>query len=129
DGADGLPGVNPNDSAHFASWGLPSTLPDPYLHLSNQILNFFYPPGATITTQSAGMNLYFSPENIKDFLDKYTHFHVHFPLLHTPTFRILQAYTGLLAGMCCIGACYSVRVSASHVREMMDFLKVALERD
>ena len=129
EGTDGLPGVNPNDPVFFTPWGLPPSLQEPYVHLSNQIMSFFYPPGSLITNQTAGVNIYFSPDNIKDFLDKYTHFHVHFPLLHTPTVRILEAYTGLLAGMCCIGACYSDRVSASHVREMMDFLKTALERD
>jgi hypothetical protein len=126
---DGLPGAHSADSDFLGTWGLPPTLPDPYQQLSNQILNFFYPPGSLITSQTAGMSLYFCPENIKDFLDKYTHFHIHFPILHTPTFRILHAYTGLLAGMCCIGACYSDRVSASSVRDTTDLLRVALERD
>lgn len=112
-----------------SSWGVPSNLQNPYNRLSDQILYFFYPPNQAIDPTSAGMNLYFTPENIKDFVDKYTHFHVHTPLLHVATFKIMEAYTGLLAGMCCIGACYSDRVTASNVREMMDFLLVALERD
>lgn len=112
-----------------SSWGMPSSLQNPYHRLSDQILNFFYPPNQAIDPISAGMNLYFTPDNIKDFVNKYTHFHVHTPLLHVATFKIMEAYTGLLAGMCCIGACYSDRVTASNVREMMDFLLVALERD
>jgi hypothetical protein len=108
---------------------MPSHLQNPYNQISNQILDFFYPPNQAIDPTSAGMNLYFTPDNIKDFLDKYTHFHVHTPILHVATFKIMEAYTGLLAGMCCIGACYSDRVTASNVREMMDFLRVALERD
>ncbi|KAG7102664.1 hypothetical protein HYQ45_018717 [Verticillium longisporum] len=52
-----------------------------------------------------------------------------FPILHIATFNVAHSYTGLLAGMCCIGACYSDRVSADHVRQMMDFLRSALIRD
>ncbi|KAK8118969.1 respiratory supercomplex factor 1- mitochondrial [Apiospora kogelbergensis] len=123
----------PNDlndrSLFFSNWGTPPTVNDPYQHLSNQIQTFFYPPGTVVTSQTAGVNAYFSPTNIKDFLEKYTHFHVHFSFLHIPTFRILDAYTGLIAGMCCVGACYSDRVTPAQVRDMMNFVKVALERD
>ena len=125
----GTTAVNPGANLEYSSWGVPSTLQNPYSHLSNEILNFFYPPNQAIDPQMSGMNLYFSPDNIKEFLDQFTHFSVHVPLLHVPTFRIMEAYTGLLAGMCCIGACYSDRVDAAHVREMMDFLWDALERD
>ncbi|KAI5463308.1 fungal-specific transcription factor domain-containing protein [Mariannaea sp. PMI_226] len=111
------------------NWGIPSYLQNPYNQISDQILNFFYPPNQAIDPLSAGMNLYFSPDNIKDFLDKYTHFSIHVPILHVATFKITEAYTGLLAGMCCIGACYSDHVTPANVREMMDFLLVALERE
>lgn len=122
------PNGTPARSLFFANWGAPDAK-QTYQRLSNAITNFFYPPDVIISDQSASMNLYFSADNIKDFLEKFTHFHRHFAILHIPTFDILNAYTGLLASMCCIGACYSDRVSADHVRDMMDFLKVALERD
>lgn len=121
--------IGASASDPHANWGVPSHLQNPYNQISDQILNFFYPPNQAIDPQSAGMNLYFSPDNIKDFLDKYTHFNIHVPILHVATFKIIEAYTGLLAGMCCIGACYSDRVTPANVREMMDFLLVALERD
>lgn len=124
----GTTGNSSNDTL-AANWGMPSHLENPYNQLSDQILNFFYPPDQAIDPTLAGMNLYFTPDNIKDFLDKYTHFHIHTPLLHVSTLKITHAYTGLLAGMCCIGACYSDRVTPSNVREMMDFLRFALERD
>lgn len=115
-------------SLFFSNWDSPSTtVHDPYQHLSTQILHFLCPPGTS--TQTASLNAYLSPANTKDFLEKYTHFHVHFSFLHIPTFRIMDAYTGLLASMCCIGACYSDRLSPDQVRDMTNFLKVALERD
>jgi hypothetical protein len=76
---------------------------------------------------NSAMNLYFQADNIRDFLENYTHFHLHFSILHIPTFRIMEAYVGLIAGMCCIGACYSDGISAANIREVMNFLKAALE--
>jgi hypothetical protein len=131
--AAGLPGAAPNDmndrSLFFSNWGQTPTMYDPYQRLSTQILNFFYPAGTVANSQTDVMTEYFSPANIKEFLEKYTHFHCHFSFLHIPTFRIMEAYTGLLASMCCIGACYSDRVSPAQVRDLTNFVKIALERD
>lgn len=127
--ADGMLGRSnaTTDATPFTDWGLPSSDPDPYQQLSNRILNFLLPPGTVMNQSTAGVDLFFQPDNIKDFLDKYPHFHVHFSMLHIPTFRIMDAYVGLVAGMCCVGACYSDRVAAANVREVSDLLKTALE--
>lgn len=98
-----------------------------YRHLSNQIINFFYSPG--IASNHNDMDLYFSAENVQHFLSQYAHFHRHFAILHMPTFDAGKSFTGLLACMCCVGACYSDRLSPSHVRLITDFLKSALDRD
>lgn len=129
---DSKPGLTDDGAGvdlYHPSWGLLSNMQQPYDKLSDQILNFFFPAHEAIDPQMAGMNLYFSADNIKDFLTLYTHFHVHTPLVHVSTFRITEAYTGLLAAMCCIGACYSDCVESANVREMMDFIWTALERD
>ncbi|KAI0152214.1 fungal-specific transcription factor domain-containing protein [Hypoxylon sp. NC0597] len=129
----GMPGVASNDvndrSLFFSNWGMLPSTQDPYRQLSSQIHSFFHPPGTVTSSQTAGLNDFFSPVNIRNFLDSYIHFHVHFSFLHIPTFRIMEAYTGLIAAMCCIGACYSDRVASSNNREIMNFLKIALERD
>ncbi|OTB00090.1 hypothetical protein M426DRAFT_66584 [Hypoxylon sp. CI-4A] len=129
----GMPSTAPNDmndrSLFFSNWDMQPSTQDPFQQLSSQIHGFFHPPGTVASNQTAGLNNFFSPLNIKDFLDSYTHFHIHFPFLHIPTFRIMEAYTGLITAMCCVGACYSQRVSPSNVREIMNFLKIALERD
>ncbi|GAW25533.1 putative c2h2 transcription factor [Rosellinia necatrix] len=41
----------------------------------------------------------------------------------------MEAYSGLTAAMCCIGACYSDRVDPALVREVTTMLNIALERD
>ncbi|KHN98158.1 C2H2 transcription factor [Metarhizium album ARSEF 1941] len=118
-----------SDPVRYSMWGIPTNIQTPYSQLSNQILNFLYPPNEAIDPTLTGMNLYFSPDNTKDFVDQYTHFHEHVPILHPATFRVMEAHPGLAACMCCIGACYSNRVVLSDVQEMMRALWTAMERD
>lgn len=118
-----------SDTVVYSKWGIPSNTESPYSQLSSQILNFFYPPNEAIDPHLTGMNLHFSPDNIQDFIGQYDKFHDHAPLLHAPSFRIMEAHASLATSMCCIGACYSDRVEPSIVREMMDSLWVAMERD
>lgn len=118
-----------SDSVRYSLWGIPTNLQNPYTQLSNHILNFLYPPNEAIDPTLTGMNLYFSPENTKDFLDQYPRFQDHIPLMHPSTFRIMESHLGLAASMCCIGACYSTRVELPDVQQMMDALWTAMERD
>lgn len=113
----------------LSNWGLPANTDQPYDRLSDQILDFFFPAQQAIDPHLAGINLHFTPDNIKNFLTQFTHFHVHVPLIHVSTINITNAYIGLVATMCCIGACYSDRVRSNHVREMMDFTWTAVARD
>lgn len=125
--ADGVPGVNPTDSLFFANY-TPPTTPNPYVLLSDQILSF--QASGTVMPDQGRQQLiqdFFKPDNIKDFLDNYTHYNIHFPFLHIPSVRITEMNTGLLAGLCCIGACYSENVSLEHVRETMDLIREAFE--
>ena len=118
-----------SDAVVYSKWGIPSNAENPYSQLSSQILNFFYPPNEAIDPHLTGMNLHFSPDNIQDFIGQYDRFHDHAPLLHSPSFRIMEASTSLTTAICCIGACYSDRVEPSVVRDMMDSLWAAMERD
>ncbi len=124
----GIPGDNPTDSLHFPSWGVPSSYPDAYHQLSSKILGFLQSsPAAANTATSSFLDFYFHSENVRAFLENYTHFHAHLSILHIPTFRAMEAHVGLLAAMCCVGACYSDRIPAPNIREVMDLLKAALE--
>ncbi|KAK3369007.1 fungal-specific transcription factor domain-containing protein, partial [Lasiosphaeria ovina] len=124
----GVPGETPTDSNHFPSWGVPPTYPNSYQLLSRKIISFLSPQeAATNPAASNHISLFFQPGNIRNFLENYTHFHTHFSIFHIPTFKAMDVFVGLLAGMCCIGACYSDRVSSANVREIMDYLKAALE--
>ncbi|GAO16581.1 hypothetical protein UVI_02019810 [Ustilaginoidea virens] len=118
-----------SDPVRYSLWGLSPNTQTSSSQLSNQILNFLYPPNEAIDPTLTGMNPYFSPDNTKDFIDQYPHFHKHVPLVHPSTLQILEAHPGLTACMCCIGACYSKRVVLSDVRDMMEALWTAMERD
>jgi hypothetical protein len=92
--------------------------------LASRITNFvqtatsrsMYPPDFDIAS-------FFSPDNVREFLINYKHFHIHFPMLHLPTFCATDAYEGLLASLCCVGACYAKdRVSGDEVRRVAEVL-------
>lgn len=123
---DNIPG---DRSIFFGLWG-PPQMQDPFQKLSSEILAYLHSPSLPVDPSVGSfMTMFFSPENVKIFLDMYIHFHVHFPVLHIPTFRLHEAYTGLLAAMACIGACYAQSYSASQVREMTDVVYAALQRE
>jgi hypothetical protein len=118
--ADGVPGVDPTDSL-FLMNQLATSTHNPYVLLSNQILSYFQSTNSAFKNQDEQHLLedFFKPDNVKDFLDKYTNYNIHFPLIHVPSIHVTEMNNGLLAGLCCIGACYSSRVSPDHVREAM----------
>lgn len=125
--AGALPGTDSTSPVLFPDWGVPPSSQHPYQQLSSQILNFLTPPGSPLHPPATALNQFFQPDNIRDFLEGYAHFHVHWSMLHIPTFRIMETYVGLLACMCCLGACYSDHVTGANVREMIDYVRSALE--
>jgi hypothetical protein len=124
----GIPGDNTTDSFLFPSWGVPSSYPSPYHQLSTRILDFLHssPDGANVAGSSL-IDFYLHADNVRHFLENYTHFHAHLAILHIPTFRAMETHVGLLAAMCCVGACYSQQIPADNIRDIMDLLKAALE--
>lgn len=119
------PGVNnTSNNPTFPSWNLQN---DPLDEISNRLIYFCY-PNNQIIGRSNDIRKYLSAVNIKHFLDCFTSFQGHFPVIHTPTFRIADAFDGLLLGMICIGAVYSDQVEAAQVRDMMELAKSVIER-
>ncbi|KAI0971379.1 hypothetical protein F4678DRAFT_472402 [Xylaria arbuscula] len=129
-GTPGAPSTDGTDRPLFISnWEPQNSMQDGCEQLTTQIVNFFYPPSGYTSTKNNAIHLFFHPENIRIFLDSFIHFHFHFSFIHIPTFRIMEAYPGLTAAMCCVGACYSDRVDQGLVREVTTFLNTALERE
>ncbi|KAJ3552787.1 hypothetical protein NPX13_g11034 [Xylaria arbuscula] len=131
--SNGTPGAPPTDGPDrpffFANWEPQISMQDGCQQLSTQIVNFFYPSSTYMPSENNAIHAISHPENIRNFLDSFFNFHIHFSFIHIPTFRILEAYPGLITAMCCVGACYSDRVDQGLVREVTTFLSIALERD
>ncbi|KAK3987810.1 respiration factor 2 [Cladorrhinum sp. PSN332] len=116
---------NPGDAATyptvFPTWGISSpSYSNAYEQLSSKLIRFLDPQDTNVTS-------YLQPGYIQHFLDGYFHFHAHFPFLHVPTFRVLDAHVSLVAAMCCIGACYSHSIPAVQTRELMTLVSSAVE--
>jgi Fungal specific transcription factor domain len=112
-------------SSSIPSWNLQN---DPLEEISNRLIYFCFPNDRTIGRNN-DIRSFLSAGNIKHFLEHFTSFQGHFPILHIPTFRITEAFDGLLLGMICIGAVYSDRMTTHKVREIMEQCKAAIERN
>jgi hypothetical protein len=125
----GYPGSSHDvvSNSDYSQWSRHNT--DYYREISNQLIFFCFPQSGQITTRSTEMRAFLSADNIKHFLSEFSNFQTHFPLIHMPTFRVTEAWNGLLLAMICIGAVYSNRLAASQVREMMEFAKAMTERN
>ncbi|KAK1503902.1 uncharacterized protein CCOS01_16977, partial [Colletotrichum costaricense] len=117
------------DSLFFSTWNVPQSIEDPFALLSDRILSFLYSADSPITNERTSFNQYFSAGNVRTLLEKYTEVSVRWPILHTSAFCIVDAYTGLLVGMCCLGAHYSALIQPHHVRDLTNFLGSELARD
>ena len=111
-------------SSEYTKWNFQN---DHYQEISNRLILFCFPQNNQITPRSTEMRAFLSSSNVQHFLDQFSNFQVHFPIIHMPTFRITEAYDGLLLAMICVGAVYSNRLAATQVREMMEFAKVVIQ--
>ncbi|CZT03779.1 hypothetical protein WAI453_009041 [Rhynchosporium graminicola] len=118
-------GVPPQNNTNLSSWNLQN---DPLEEISSRLIVFCFPQNQIIG-RSNDVRKHLSGQNIKHFLELFTSFQGHFPVIHMPTFRIPDAFDGLLLAMVCIGAVYSDRASASQARDMMELSKSAIERN
>ncbi|KAI1321995.1 hypothetical protein F5Y16DRAFT_404947 [Xylariaceae sp. FL0255] len=124
----GIPDAPPTDGIvrpFFSNWAPSPSIEAGCQQLSNQLLSFL----SQSAPDTDSLHIFFHPENIRIFVESFVHFHIHFSFLHIPTFRVMEAYSGLVAAICCIGACYSDRVEFSLVREITSCLYATLERD
>jgi hypothetical protein len=124
-----FPSVYPSNgfSAHdFPNWNFQN---GPLEQISSRLIYFCFPPGSPISPQGDEFKKFLSADNMKHFLEHFSSFQGHFPIIHMASFRISDAYEGLLLSMICIGAVYSDRITPAEVREMMELSKAALQRN
>ncbi|KAF7505855.1 hypothetical protein GJ744_012477 [Endocarpon pusillum] len=112
-------------------WNLASTLEDPLQLKGDRLVDFCFPGGiqdSLLEQQSnANFRACLAADNIKHFLEQFSHFQGHFPFLHMASFDFAEAYDGLILAIICIGAVYSDRVSQVQVRGLMQRAKYGIE--
>ncbi|KZF25325.1 hypothetical protein L228DRAFT_236434 [Xylona heveae TC161] len=69
-----------------------------------------------------------SVDNIKHFVQLFANYQTHWPIVHMPTFNIVEAFNGLVLGVLCLGAVYSDKVSGADVKFLMERTRAAIQR-
>jgi len=113
------------------SWSLASS--DPLQNKADALVSYCFPDASVLDGSNEAQNLrslktILTSDNLKHFVDQYKNFHTHWPMLHLPTFDLVNANNGLLLVIVCIGAVYSERVSVHQVRWLMDVAKGSVQR-
>ena len=114
----------------FENW--PPASSDPLQQKAEALLKFCFPnasllaPGSSDAYSYEALKGILNPDNINHLLREYKHFHVHWPLIHTPTYDPIAAYDGLVLAMCCVGAVYSDRMNPKSARWLMELVRGAV---
>ncbi|KAI9876737.1 MAG: hypothetical protein M1830_005836 [Pleopsidium flavum] len=124
-GTDGVLGGGP-------AWNLDLSQNDPLKSKADQLIAFCLSEGQDQTGDdykgSQDVKETLTADNVKHFVELFTNFQGHWPLVHMPTFNFLEAYDGLVLVIICIGAVYSDRISVPQVRQLMELAKAAVDR-
>ncbi|MCJ1251732.1 hypothetical protein MMC30_008969 [Trapelia coarctata] len=115
----------------FQHWTFHPTQLDAFQLKAQQLISFCLADGSGMTASSDEENqllrYWLTSENIEHFLECYSNFQGHWPVIHMPTFNPMNTYDGLVLAMICIGAVYSNRIDLYHARLLLSRAKVALE--
>ena len=116
----------------FHIWNYDDSQIDAYISKSSQLIAFCSPGsldmGGISSTEHDDLQHWLAPDNIRQFLDLYSNFQGHWPIIHVPTFNPFEVYEGLLLAMICIGAVYSDRMNLPQVRALVSHVKTGIER-
>ena len=126
------PSSSATDTNEFRTWTVENTQADAFANKANQLIEFCLPTG-TYMMGGQSMNVealkhYLTPDNVRHFLERFSNFQAHWPVIHLPSFNPFEAYHGLLLAMICIGAVYSDRIDLPQVRALMAQVKCAVHR-
>ncbi|PGG99747.1 hypothetical protein AJ79_08436 [Helicocarpus griseus UAMH5409] len=116
----------------YPIWNFNVSQNNPLQMKTDRLIDFCFPNGlqepSNPLDNSAQLKDCLTADNVKHFLELFANYHGHWPYLHIATFNFLDAYDGLVLGMCCIGAVYSDHVSPGLVRSLVTLTKAAILR-
>ncbi|MCJ1312937.1 hypothetical protein MMC25_006613 [Agyrium rufum] len=108
-----------NGSEHTPVWSMDDSQPHTWEAKSKHLTNLCFGSSVPTSEEDVSSRACLAPENIQHFLELYSNFQSHWPVLHLATFSPSEAYDGLLLVLMCIGAVYSDRVDIRQVRSLM----------
>lgn len=116
----------------LAAWNFGVSQNDPLKIKADQLIVFCFhespEQGGDDSSANENIKQTLTADNVKHFVELFTNFQGHWPLIHMPTFNFLEAYDGLVMAIICIGAVYSDRISVPQVRQLMEHAKAAVDR-
>lgn len=113
------------------SWNLQHTQIDVFQLKAQQLVSFCLADGSGMTansdTENRLLRFWLTGENIEHFLERYSNFQGHWPVIHMPTFNPMDTSDGLVLAMICIGAVYSDRIDLTQARLLLSRAKMVVE--
>ncbi|KAI9821245.1 MAG: hypothetical protein M1827_003980 [Pycnora praestabilis] len=117
---------------NYSNWNLDIvTQLDPLQNKADRLLSFCCPHDIDPVNDryvSDQLRTCLTVDNMKHFVELFTNFQGHWPVVHMPTFNLMDASDGLVLAIVSIGAVYSDRVDVAQVRLLMDRTKAAIQR-
>ena len=112
----------------FPNWNMDLVQSDPLQSKADALLTYVFSNRTSSSDDACDeMRRCLTVENIKHFIEQFTSFQGHWPLIHMPTFDLIQANNALVLAIICIGAVYSEKRDVYQVRQMMELAKVAIQ--
>lgn len=112
-------GENDQGIPGFPNW----SSDDPLQGKVDRLVHFCFPRGYSADPGAELVKQCLTVEMVKHFAEHYASYHGHWPFIHMPTFRLIDAADSLVMALICIGAIYSPRLSAAQSRQMMEFVR------
>lgn len=115
----------------FQHWNMHHTQTDAFQIKAQQLVSFCLADGSGMTSSSDTENqllrFWLTGENVEHFLELYSNFQGHWPVIHMPSFNPIDTYDGLVLAMICIGAVYSDRIDLRQARILLSRAKMVIE--
>ncbi|MCJ1370579.1 hypothetical protein MMC20_001792 [Loxospora ochrophaea] len=119
-------------SDDFHSWSLDQSQIDPLEGKVRHLTNFCFPDRQSSVyandAETQALRYSLTVDNVRHFLDRFSNFQCHWPIIHMPTFDAVKTYDGLILAMMCIGAVYSNRMNVAQVRALVRGTLKAMEQ-
>lgn len=111
----------------FPNWNMDLVHNDPLQSKADALLTYVFSNRTSSSDDACDeMRRCLTVDNIKHFIEQFTSFQGHWPIIHMPTFDLMHANNGLVLTIICVGAVYSDKRDVYQVRQMMELVRDAV---